>query len=138
MEGKFPSSYRFIDRFDEPLSRRVYAGSDFLLMPSLFEPCGISQMIALRYGTLPIARSTGGLKDTIKDISDGGWGFLFKGYSSEELLQSIRRAIELYKNKQEAFKEAIKRAMALDFSWESRIDLYLKVYEKILGGGINP
>lgn len=132
IERDFSSCYKFINTFDETLARKVYAASDILLMPSLYEPCGISQMIALRYGTIPVARKVGGLKDTIKDLEEDGWGFLFEEYSPRALLESVRKAISIYTNQKEKFSNAIKKAMCLDFSWESKINSYLDVYKKIL------
>lgn len=126
--------YKFLNAFDENLARRVYAGSDMLLMPSLYEPCGISQMIALKYGTIPIARKTGGLRDTIKDLDDDGWGFLFEEYSSKALLEATKRAIKTYMHERDRFLKAIERAMSLDFSWEGKVNLYLEVYSKVLKG----
>lgn len=132
LERGYAHCYRFINDFDESLARRIYAGSDMLLMPSLYEPCGITQMIALRYGTLPIARKVGGLKDTIKDIDDDdGWGFLFDEYSQSALIEAVRKAINIYRNEKTKFNEAIRKAMRLDFSWSSRAKLYLEVYRKV-------
>ncbi|MDK2871677.1 MAG: starch synthase [bacterium] len=131
LERGYAHCYRFINDFDESLARRIYAGSDMLLMPSLYEPCGITQMIALRYGTLPIARRVGGLKDTIKDIDDDGWGFLFDEYSQSALIEAVRKAINIYRNEKTKFNEAIRKAMRLDFSWSSRAKLYLEVYRKV-------
>lgn len=132
LEKNYSFNYRYIDSFDETLARKLYAGSDFLLMPSWYEPCGISQMIALKYGTLPIARRVGGLKDTIRDISQEGWGFLFEEYKPESLLETIKRALEYYNFKREALEDAIRKGMNLDFSWEGRIDSYIEVYKRVI------
>jgi len=90
--------------FDSALAQKIYAGSDIFLMPSLFEPCGIGQMLAMRYGTLPIVRETGGLKDTVDSYNKytgEGNGFSFKNYNAHEMFDSIQRAIEIYNNKEE-------------------------------------
>ncbi len=112
--------------FDEKMARRIYAGSDFFLMPSRFEPCGLGQLIAMRYGSIPVARETGGLKDTISKET----GILFKEYSSLSLLESIKSAIDLYHNK-ELLNDVIRKGMEKDFSWDVSADEYISLYEKI-------
>ncbi|WP_297887655.1 glycogen/starch synthase [Sulfurihydrogenibium sp.] len=117
--------------YDEPLSRKMYAASDFLLMPSLFEPCGLNQMIAMRYGSLVVARKTGGLNDTVKDISESdGYGVLFEKAEKYEFLNAINRAINLYNNKTK-FLELQKKVMNIDFSIENTTAKYIKLYENI-------
>ena len=117
--------------FNGPLSHRIYAGADLFLMPSLFEPCGISQMIAMRYGTLPIVRETGGLKDTVEPYNEytgGGNGFSFANYNAHEMLGCIRYALSTWRDK-DARRALMKQAMATDFGFErcarSYADLYL-------------
>lgn len=134
IEKDYSHCYRFVNTFDENLARRVYAGSDMLLMPSLYEPCGISQMIALKYGTIPIARNIGGLRDTIRDLENDGWGFLFEEYTPKALLEATKKAIKTFVYERDKFLKAIEKAMSLDFSWENKVDLYLDVYRKVLKG----
>ena len=91
-----------LTEFNDPLAHRLYAGSDFFLMPSQFEPCGLAQMIALRYGTLPIVRATGGLKDTVvpyNEYTDEGNGFSFENYNAHDMLHTVRYALNIYQNR---------------------------------------
>ena len=115
--------------FDEPLSRRVIAGSDFYLMPSRFEPCGLNQMYAQRYGSLPIAHATGGLADTIKD---GRTGFLFSDATAGALEGAIARALKVYGNS-EKHAAMCNAAMAEDFSWIKAASRYEEIYRSALG-----
>ena len=122
--------------YSETLSSAIYAGADLFLMPSKSEPCGLSQMIAMRYGTVPIVRETGGLKDTVhayEDWRDSGNGFSFAAYNADDMLYTIRLAVELYYNNREAFVRLQKRAMEEDFSWNRSARRYLDIYEKITG-----
>jgi starch synthase len=119
--------------FDAPLAQRIYAGSDIFLMPSRFEPCGLGQMISMRYGTLPVVRATGGLKDTVIDFKQkDGTGFVFKNYKPEELLKTITRAINSFNNQKNKWLKVQKRAMAQDFSWTNSAKKYLKLYNKLI------
>jgi starch synthase len=130
IEGKYENIFVKVD-YDETLSRKMYAAADFLLMPSLFEPCGLNQMIAMRYGTLVIARETGGLKDTVKDISQPyGYGILFKNPTKEEFLNALYRALELYNNKK-LFENLQKKVMEIDLSIDSTARKYIKLYESL-------
>jgi starch synthase len=119
--------------FDEALAQQIYAASDMFLMPSLFEPCGIGQLIALKYGSIPIVRETGGLKDTIipynKYTGDGN-GFSFENYSSEELLDTINRALDLYNDKV-AWDKLVENAMLSNNSWESSAKNYMNLYNSL-------
>ena len=115
--------------FDERLASQIYAGSDFFLIPSKFEPCGLIQMIAMRYGTLPIARATGGLKDSIKDNVDG---FLFEKYSSYDLEKKLNQAINIWKKDKPRYKQMVKTAMNKDFSWNVSAKKYIELYKKLL------
>lgn len=119
--------------FDEGLAQQIYAASDMFLMPSLFEPCGIGQLIALKYGSIPIVRETGGLKDTIvpynKYTGDGN-GFSFENYSSEELLDTINRALDLYNDKI-AWDKLVENAMLSNNSWESSAKNYMNLYNSL-------
>ncbi len=115
--------------FNEELSRKMYAAGDFLLMPSMFEPCGLNQMIAMRYGTLVVARRTGGLNDTIKDIKEkNGYGILFDKPESSEFINAITRAINLYKNYKK-FTKLQEFVSTLNFSWEASAKKYIRLYE---------
>jgi starch synthase len=112
----------------------MYAGGDFLIMPSKSEPCGLNQLYALKYGTIPIVHSTGGLSDTIIDYFKdykNGTGFVFYNYSSKNLIDIIEKCVILYQNKNEINK-IIKRAMKQDFSWKNSAKKYLELYYKIL------
>ena len=123
----------FID-FDDPLAHLSYSGCDMFLMPSRFEPCGLGQLIAMRYGAVPIVRHTGGLSDTVQDLAQDlsqGAGFVFENYDSEAMLDAIQRAVEAY-NKKEAWREVMRRIMALDFSWQASARKYESLSRKVL------
>ena len=122
--------------YNEELSMAIYAGADLFLMPSKSEPCGLSQMIAMRYGTVPIVRETGGLKDTVQPYEawrDSGNGFTFANYASGDMLYVIREAVYLYKDYPDAFSRLRKRAMKCDFSWARSARDYLRIYANITG-----
>ena len=122
--------------YNEELSMAIYAGADLFLMPSKSEPCGLSQMIAMRYGTVPIVRETGGLKDTVQPYEawrDAGNGFTFANYASGDMLYVIREAVYLYKDYPDAFSRLRKRAMKCDFSWARSARDYLRIYANITG-----
>jgi starch synthase len=121
--------------FDEGLAHRIEAGADLFLMPSRFEPCGLNQLYSLRYGTVPVARSVGGLADTIEDF-DGwrrGTGFLFKDYDHRAMVTAVRRALELFRDKR-AWHAMMKRGMALDHSWARSAERYRELYRRLLEG----
>ncbi|MGV8147008.1 MAG: glycogen synthase GlgA [Alkaliphilus sp.] len=120
--------------FDDGLAHKIYASSDMFLMPSLFEPCGLGQMIALRYGSLPIVRETGGLKDTITSYNESteeGNGFTFSDYNAHDMLFTISRAVELYSNKK-TWNKIIQNAMRCNNSWESSASEYVNLYAKMI------
>jgi len=122
--------------YNEALSMAIYAGADLFLMPSKSEPCGLSQMIAMRYGTVPIVRETGGLKDTVHAYEawrDSGNGFSFANYSSSDMLHVIQEAVTLYKDSPETFARLRQRAMAGDFSWAKSAKEYLRIYASVTG-----
>jgi len=123
------SNIAFIHTFDERLARRIYAGSDIMLVPSKFEPCGLTQMIAMRYGTLPLVRKTGGLADT---VTDGKTGFVFGPYTSMALAKKMQEAIVVYRDKHKHFTAMIAAAMRVDFSWPHQVKEYIKLYKKLL------
>lgn len=121
---------------NESLSHRIFAGADILLMPSKFEPCGLTQMIAMRYGTLPIVRETGGLKDTVlpyNEYEDTGYAFSFTNYNAHDMLYTIDRALGFYEDRA-IWRRLQKRAMAQDFSWESSAREYQGIYDRVLAG----
>lgn len=125
--------------FDEQLAHNIYAGSDFFLMPSKYEPCGLGQLIALRYGSIPIVRKTGGLADTIDDIDPlklNGTGFAFKDYKADSLLDALKRAFCLFTDKDSMLK-VIKNCMKKDFSWKMSAKRYLELYKKALEKKLN-
>lgn len=118
--------------FNPDLAKKIYAGADFLLMPSISEPCGIAQMIASSYGTVPIVREIGGLKDSIKDCSLGsGNGFTFYDQTPEALTDAVKRALSIYNNK-DNFKELVKTVMSVDFSWRKSAGEYYDMYKILL------
>jgi starch synthase len=118
--------------YSEPLSHLIYAGADFLLMPSRVEPCGLNQLYALRYGTVPIVRSTGGLKDTVKDFGEWqGFGIRFDQASVWDISYSVGRAIDLYNNKKEQFGWMREYMMGIDHSWENSAGQYISLYESL-------
>jgi starch synthase len=117
--------------FNAKLAQKIYAGCDMFLMPSRFEPCGLGQIISLRYGTIPIVRATGGLAETIIDYDTNincGNGFSFKNFSSDEMLDAIDRAIKVYKEKPDEWDNLIVRAMESDFSWNRSAVKYEELY----------
>jgi starch synthase len=119
--------------FDDPLAHLIYAGCDMFLMPSRFEPCGLGQLIAMRYGAVPIVRHTGGLVDTVQELSQDladGSGFVFNDYDSEAMLAAIQSAVNGYKKK--AWQDVMRRVMALDFSWHTSAKKYESLYGKAL------
>ena len=117
--------------FDEVLAHQIYAGSDFVLIPSKFEPCGLVQMVAMFFGTLPIAHATGGLRDSIKD---GETGYLFNKYSSTSLEYSLNRAIGIWLQDRNRYKTMVENAIKMDFSWDKSAHEYLNLYQKLIDG----
>jgi len=120
--------------FDDRLARLIYAGSDFFLIPSRYEPCGLTQMYSLRYGTVPIVRRTGGLRDSVEEFNPGkskGNGFLFDDYKSEAMLEALDRALSFYK-KEPSWSRLLSNALSQDFSWERSAADYYKLYIKVL------
>jgi starch synthase len=129
LAGAHPGRVFFKRGWDEALSHMVYSGSDIFLMPSRFEPCGLSQMIAMRYGCLPVVRRTGGLADTVTDNSEGGPGFVFEEESATALSGCLSRAATLFGDRRR-WMAAVRRAMSRDDSWESRVPAYEEVYAR--------
>ena len=134
LAAKYPDRVGLKLGFFADLANKIYAGSDIFLMPSKSEPCGLSQMIALRYGSIPIVRETGGLKDSIQDSGMGeGNGFTFTNYNAHDMLHAMRRAVEGFKDA-EGWSILVKRAMEGDLSWGRSASEYIKMYKSILGG----
>ena len=120
--------------YDEKMSHRIYASADAFLMPSLFEPCGLSQLMSLRYGTVPIVRETGGLKDTVEAYNEyehTGTGFSFANYNAHEMLGTIRYAISVFRDRKKDWNGLIQRGMKQDFSWNRSAGKYEALYEKL-------
>jgi starch synthase len=118
--------------FRPELSRKIYAGADMFLMPSQSEPCGLAQMISMRYGTIPIVRETGGLRDSVRDNGgENGNGFTFKTYNANDMLDAVKRAKSVY-DAPENWTELVKRAMKCDYSWNASADEYIKMYDELV------
>ena len=129
LTGEFVGYYNSQIGYNEKLAHQMYAGADFLLMPSRVEPCGLNQMYAMRYGTIPVVRNTGGLKDTVKDFGEeNGYGICFNHASVWDITYSVHRGVELYKQ-QERIDEIRKQIMEIDNSWENSAARYLEIYK---------
>ncbi len=128
-EKKNPESIEAEMRFDANFAQTIYAGADMLLMPSRFEPCGLSQIIAMRFGTIPIVRKTGGLADTVRD---GYTGFVFNHYDKNAFLWALRRAVDVYYNQKDHWRWMQQNAMKKDFSWKASAKKYLWLYKKAI------
>ncbi len=133
--GKYPGRVSANIYYSEELAQQIYAGCDAFLMPSLFEPCGLSQLMSLRYGTVPIVRETGGLKDTVAPYNEyegTGTGFSFTNYNAHDMLHVIRYALETYRNAPKAWAGIVERGMAADFSWKASSLKYAALYDALL------
>ena len=122
--------------YSEALSHKIYASCDAFLMPSAFEPCGLSQLMSLRYGTLPIVRETGGLKDTVEAYNEyekTGTGFSFANYNAHEMLNTVRYAQSIFQNKKHDWNKIVERAMNADFSWKASAKKYEEMYDWLIG-----
>jgi len=139
---KYPSQVAVYIKFDQSLAQQIYAGADIFLMPSRFEPCGLSQLIAMRYGTIPIVRATGGLRDTVENVKINkklfgltkqiqGTGFIFNNFSLLEFISTINQALEFYQDKKN-WRQLQIRTMKQDFSWAKSAQKYLKLYDKLI------
>lgn len=132
LQARFPEKFSYCVGFVPELARKIYAAADIFLMPSKSEPCGLSQMVACRYGTVPVVRETGGLADSIRDCGDDdGFGFTFKTYNADDMLGAIERAIGAYRNP-DFFAELRRRCMAEDFSWGHSANEYIRMYRELL------
>ncbi len=133
-QGRHPNKISANIKFSNELAHKIYAASDMFLMPSLFEPCGLGQLIALRYGSIPIVRETGGLKDTVtpyNEYDETGNGFGFKNYRFEELLNIIKYALKIYENK-DKWNNIVRQAMSADNSWEKSAKEYIEIYNQLI------
>ena len=138
---RYPGQLGFSDKYSEEMAAKVFAGADLYLMPSAFEPCGLSQMMAMRYGTVPVVHETGGLKDTVRPYSDFdgiGDGFSFSEYSAKALMLAIDAAIKVYFGEHKVFEKIKDRCMRKDFSWDKSAMSYMKMYSDICGSGYDP
>jgi len=124
LQLRYPDRIRFVEKFDEDLARLIYSGSDMFAMPSLFEPCGLGQLIAMRFGTIPIVRATGGLADT---VTEGRNGFLFREKKEVDLFAAVARAAAVYRNSR-AWKRLVRQAMAEDHGWDRSAAEYVNLY----------
>ena len=132
VQAKYPEKFCYCAGFVPELARKIYASADIFLMPSKSEPCGLAQMVACRYGTLPIVRETGGLKDSIIDCgNEGGFGFTFKTYNADDMLAAIDRALGAYANKPD-LKLLRERCMTEDFTWGRSANTYIRMYKDML------
>ena len=132
---QFPKKVGVRVRFDEALAHQIEAGADIFLMPSLYEPCGLNQMFSLKYGTIPVVRAVGGLKDTVEDFDpeqETGTGFVFGPYEPQAFLAAIERALQIY-GKKKTWTALRRRAMSMDFSWERSADAYSILYQQLQG-----
>ena len=132
--SSYPAKIASFIQFNNAIASKVYAGSDILLMPSLFEPCGLSQMIAMAYGTLPLVRETGGLSDTVipyNEFTGDGNGFSFTNYNAHDMLNVIEYAVSCYQDKK-TWTKLVKNAMRSKFEWKTQADEYLKIYNEIV------
>lgn len=138
-QGRYPNKISANIKFSNELAHKIYAASDMFLMPSLFEPCGLGQLIALRYGSIPIVRETGGLKDTVtpyNEYDETGNGFGFQNYRFEELLNIIKYALKIYENK-DKWNNIVRQAMSADNSWEKSAKEYIEIYNKLITNNDN-
>jgi len=125
---KYPDRLSAFIDYDERLARLIYSGGDMFLMPSRFEPCGLGQLIAMRYGAIPVVRHTGGLADTVKDVTQAnGNGFVFQNYTGIEMVEAIKRAVEGFYHWAE-WQNLMRRNMKLDFSWKASARKYEEIY----------
>ena len=135
-QRQYPGRFSAQITYSAPLSDMIYAGADIFLMPSISEPCGLSQMIAMRFGTVPVVRETGGLKDTVlpyNKFEGTGRGFTFSDINAGDMLWVIREAVDLYHNNKEAWRGLQKEGMTADFSWDHSAQEYIDIYQRISG-----
>ncbi|RIA77838.1 starch synthase [Anaeroplasma bactoclasticum] len=134
LEARYPERFKSYIGYSDRVAQKIYAGADLFLMPSRFEPCGLGQLIAMRYGTLPLVRETGGLKDTVipyNHFNGAGTGFSFTNYDAGALKEVMYLAIDTYNNHKDDWKKLIKQAMEMDFSWNASALVYMDLYRKL-------
>jgi starch synthase len=134
-QGKYPNKMHAYIGYSEERAHQIYASCDAFLMPSLFEPCGLSQMMAMRYGTVPIVRETGGLKDTVEPYNEyeqTGTGFSFRNYNAHEMLHTIRYALSVFSSDRAGWENLMKRDMEQNFSWGVSAGKYEELYRSLL------
>ncbi len=133
--SQYPDKLSVSISFDVKLAQKMYAGGDIFLMPSAFEPCGLSQMISMRYGTLPVVHEIGGLKDTVQPfnpVTGDGTGFGFNDFSGYQFMKAMEKAIRLYHESPEAWQKLMENAMTRDFSWDTLSQQYIALYKTLL------
>ena len=133
-QGKYPGKIAACITYSDDLAHRIYSSCDAILVPSAFEPCGLTQLIALRYGMVPIVHEIGGLKDTVKpfnEFEDKGTGFSFYNYSADELLDRIKHAYYIFNEKKDLWKHLQKRGMSEDWSWKKSMEIYKDLYSRM-------
>ncbi len=136
----YPEKVKVYIGFNEDLAHKLYAAADLFLMPSLFEPCGLGQLIAMKYGAIPIVRETGGLNDTVhswNEFTGEGNGFSFRNFNAHDMLYTIKRAIGFYHD-HETWETIVKQAMEMDYSWAQSAFKYNQLYAEILSQGVKP
>ena len=135
LANEYPDKVAAKITFNLGLAARIYAGGDIYLMPSKSEPCGLSQMNAMRYGTVPVVHATGGLRDTVppaNEKGESGLGFTFQSYNGDDFLAALKRALNLYNNDREGFKALQRRDMEQDFSWDKPAKRYMDLFRQML------
>ncbi len=135
MEAKYPTRFKCYIGYSDPIAQKIYAGSDIFLMPSKFEPCGLGQMIAMRYGSLPLVRETGGLKDTVfpfNKYEESGTGFSFTNFNAHDLKEVMYLAINTYNNQKDVWQKLVHQAMEKDYSWHASAVVYMNLYERLM------
>ncbi len=136
LENNNKGKIAFYKGYNEALAHRIYAGSDLFLMPSLFEPCGLSQLCSLRYATLPLVRETGGLKDTVAPYNEydkSGTGFSFAAYNANDLVHTLYYATDVYYNRKSDWETLMNNALNTDVSWEKSARTYSLLYNELMG-----
>lgn len=139
IKEKYPKKVGIFLGFNTKLAHTIYAGSDMFLMPSHFEPCGLGQIISLRYGTIPIVRKTGGLAETVSDYNKDkakGNGFVFEEFKSSEMFKAIKRALDIYNNNPKIWQTLVKKALSSDYSWNVPAKKYIELYEKAVNKNV--
>ena len=135
-QSKYPDKISSYIGYSEEKANKIYASCDAFLMPSLFEPCGLSQMMSMRYGTIPIVRETGGLKDTVEpynEYENKGTGFSFAEYNAHDMLHVIQYANDVFTNRKADWNALVKRAMSTDLSWNASARKYEELYNRLIG-----